>query len=208
MHDPGEVSMPGTHSSEPHTIAFVGDSLVREGLWAEWLGDHVVHNLGVSGDTTDDVLARLDAVVAVGPDEVLLLIGTNDLATRRSVEHLVRNIESMLIELRKELPGARVLVHSILPRGKEFARSIRDANIHLRQFCATVRAQYLDLWPAFALEDDSMDPRFSDDQLHLNEDGYQAWLAELMPALERLRELPPMTSPIRIIAGDEYSRPA
>lgn len=197
-----------TDSAEPHAIAFVGDSLVREGDWASWLGDRTVHNFGVSGDTTDDVLARLDAVIETRPDEVLLLIGTNDLGTRKTVEHLVRNIESMLIELRRELPESRVLVHSILPRGSEFARNIKDANIHLRQFSATVHAQYLDLWPALALEDGSLDPQFSDDRLHLNDEGYRAWLGELLPALERLRELPPMTSPIKVIRRDEYSRPA
>jgi lysophospholipase L1-like esterase len=200
--------MATTDSAVPHTIAFVGDSLVREGDWAQWLGNHTVQNFGVSGDTTDDVLARLDSVIETKPDEILLLIGTNDLGTRQTVEHLVRNIESMLIELRRNLPDSRVLLHSILPRGKEFARNIRDANIHLRQFCATVKGQYLDLWPALAMEDGSIDPRFSDDQLHLNAEGYQAWLAELLPALERLRELPPMTSPIRIIRRDEFSRPA
>lgn len=193
--------------AEAHTIVFVGDSLVGEGDWESWLGDQTVHNLGVSGDTTDDVLARLDAVIELQPDEVLLLVGTNDLGTRKTVEHLVRNVESMLIELRRELPDSRVLVHSILPRGREFARNIKDANIHLRQFCATVRAQYLDLWPTFALEDGSIDPQFSRDQLHLNDEGYRAWVAELLPALERLRELPPMTSPIKVIRKDAFSRP-
>lgn len=199
--------MATTDSAEPHSIAFVGDSLVREGDWASWLS-HTVHNFGVSGDTTDDVLARLDEVIDAQPEEVLLLIGTNDLGTRRTVEHLVRNIESMLIDLRRGLPDSRVLVHSILPRGPEFAHSIKDANIHLRQFSATVRAQYLDLWPALALEDGSLDPQLSHDRLHLNDEGYRAWLAELLPALERLREQPPMTSPIRVIGRDAYSRPA
>src|SRR5690554_2772538 len=104
-----------------HTIAFAGDSLVQEGSWAEWLGDHQVLNFGVSGDTTDDLLARIDDIIAAEPDEVLLLIGTNDLGLRRSVEHLVRNIETLLVELRQALPLSRVLVHSILPRGQMFA---------------------------------------------------------------------------------------
>src|SRR5690554_7947419 len=106
-------------SAETHTIAFVGDSLVGEGDWESWLGGQTVHNLGVSGDTTDDVLARVDSVIQMKPDEVLLLVGTNELGIRKTVEHLGRNIESMLIELRGELPNARVLVHSILPRGRD-----------------------------------------------------------------------------------------
>lgn len=202
-----------TREGEQRTIVFVGDSLVSQGAWSQWLGgdtvpNQTVLNHGVGGDTTDDVLARLDAIIEARPDEILLLIGTNDLGKRRSVEHLVRNIQTMLVGLRRDLPGTRMLVHSILPRGPEFAHSIQDANIHLRQFCATVHAQYLDLWPALALESGQIDPQFSEDLLHLNEEGYRAWLSELLPALERLREKPPMSSPIRIIARDEYSRPA
>ena len=135
---------------EGETIVFLGDSLTQDGDWAAWFPEYNVVNQGVGGDTTDDVLARLDRVVAARPDSVLLLVGTNDLATRRSVEHLVRNIQSILVQLRRDLPGSRMLLQSILPRGREFAEQIRDANIHLRQFAATVRAQYLDLWPVFA----------------------------------------------------------
>lgn len=158
--------MSSTREDETRTIVFVGDSLVSGGDWSHWLGgeaatEQTVLNHGVSGDTTDDVLARLDDIVQARPDEILLLIGTNDLGMRRSVEHLVRNIQTVLVDLRRELPAARMLVHSILPRGHEFAHSIQEANIHLRQFCATVHAQYLDLWPVLALEDGQIDPQFS-----------------------------------------------
>ncbi|MHB1172484.1 MAG: GDSL-type esterase/lipase family protein [Lacisediminihabitans sp.] len=193
------------------TIVFLGDSITRTGDWAAWFPEANTVNQGVGGDTTDDVLARLDAAVGAKPDEIVLLIGTNDLGTRRSVEHLVRNIQSILVDLRRELPGTRMLVQSIMPRAREFADRIQEANIHLRQFSATVHAQYLDLWPALALEDGELDPAYSDDRLHLNAAGYEAWLAELRPALERLREQPPMSRPIQAIRGDtfdEYARPS
>jgi lysophospholipase L1-like esterase len=181
------------------TIALVGDSLTAGGDWDAWLPDRAVLNLGVAGDTTDDVLARIDGVVQAEPESVALMVGTNDLGTRRSVEHLVRNVEYLLVSLRRDLPGARMLVQSILPRGREFADQIQDANRHLRQFAPTVNAQYLDLWPAFAQEDGEIDPAYSDDRLHLTEDGYRAWVDELLPALERLDGAPPMSRPITII---------
>jgi lysophospholipase L1-like esterase len=189
------------------TIVFLGDSITQGGDWGAWFPEQNTINYGVGGDTTDDLLRRLDAVVAAAPDEILLLIGTNDLGTRQSVEHLVRNIQSIMVQLRRDLPGARMLLQSILPRGREFCDRIQEANIHLRQFAATVRAQYLDLWPAFALEDGEINPLYSDDRLHLNAAGYEAWLSELRPGLERLRELPPMTSPIQAIRVDDYARP-
>ena len=189
-----------TDDSAPRgSILFLGDSLTAVGDWASWFPDYDVQNQGVSGDTTDMLVGRLAAVVEARPDAIALMIGTNDLAMRKSVEHLVRNIEYALVAIRRDLPGVRMLLQSILPRGREFADSIQDANRHLRQFAPNVRAQYLDLWPAFALEDGEINPEFSDDRLHLNERGYQAWLGELRPAIDRLEEAPPMSGAISII---------
>ncbi len=190
-----------------NTVLFLGDSLTAHGDWQTWFPEVQALNFGVSGNTTDDVMARLDDVVAADPDEIILLIGTNDLGTRQTVEHLVRNVQSIMVDLRRELPGARMLLQSVMPRGREFADRIQEANIHLRQFSATVHAQYLDLWPALALEDGELNPAYSDDRLHLNDAGYQAWLSELRPGLERLREEPPMSRPIQIVHVDDYARP-
>lgn len=184
------------------SVVFFGDSLTEGGAWHEWFPDLQTHNFGVGADTTDDLLSRMHAVVDARPDAIVLLIGTNDLGMRRSVEHLVRNTELLLVNLRRDLPGARTLVQSIMPRGREFADQIRDANRHLRQFSATVHAQYLDLWPVLALEDGELNPAFSDDRLHLNAAGYSAWLSELAPALERLEDAPPMSRPISVIRQD------
>lgn len=184
-------------------VVFLGDSITADGDWSGWFPELEAINLGVPGDGTDQLLGRLAEVVAADPDEVVLLIGTNDLGQRLSVEHLVRNIQSIMVDLRRDLPGARLLLQSILPRGREFADRIQEANIHLRQFAATVHAQYLDLWPTMALEDGELNPEYSEDRLHLTAAGYQAWLSELRPALERLRDQPPMSRPIQIIRPEQ-----
>jgi lysophospholipase L1-like esterase len=183
-------------------VVLHGDSLTQDGDWGAWFPQFDVVNPGVAGHTTDHLLARLDRVVAARPDSVLLLIGTNDLGTRQSVEHLVRNIQSILVDLRRDLPGTRMLLQSILPRAREFAEQLQEANIHLRQFAATVRAQYLDLWPVLARDDGELEPAYTEDGLHLNAAGYEAWLSELRPALERLHDQPPMSRPIQIIRAE------
>lgn len=199
--DPAPIGIAMTDESfdARPSIAFVGDSITAGGDWAEWFPDRATHNLGVGGNTTDDLVARLDAVVELHPDAIALLIGTNDLGTRKSVEHLVRNVEYLLVTLRRGLPGTRMLVQSIMPRGHEFAAQVQDANRHLRQFAPSVNAQYLDLWPALALANGEIDPQFSEDRLHLNREGYERWLEELRPGLERLDGAPPMSRPISII---------
>ena len=181
------------------SIAFLGDSITNHGDWQTWFPDRLTHNLGVSGDTTDEVIDRLERVIELHPDAVALLVGTNDLSQRKSVEHLVRNIEYLLVTLRRGLPGTRMLVQSIMPRGAEYAERVRDANRHLRQFAPSVNAQYLDLWPALSSDGEEIDAKYSDDAVHLTPEGYEAWLSELRPALERLDDAPPMSRPISII---------
>jgi N-acetylglucosamine-6-sulfatase len=188
-----------SYETHGNRTVFLGDSITAAADWEAWFPDRETINLGVGGDTTDHVVARLDSVVEARPDAIALLIGTNDLGTRKSVEHLVRNVEYLLVSLRRDLPGVRMLVQSIMPRGREFSAQIQDANRHLRQFSPSVRAQYLDLWPAFALEDGEIRPELSDDRLHLSAAGYEAWMAELAPALERLEDAPPMSRPIQAI---------
>jgi len=178
--------------------AFVGDSITAAGAWQEWFADVDARNFGVDGETTDGLLERLDAVIESDPQTIVLLIGTNDLAERRSIERIVRNIESALVRLHQELPDARILLQSVLPRGREYAENVREINRHIWQFAATQRVHYLDLWPAMADADGELKAEFTDDRLHLNDAGYDVWLSELRPAFERVNDLPPMSRPIRL----------
>ncbi|MBF4587176.1 MULTISPECIES: GDSL-type esterase/lipase family protein [unclassified Curtobacterium] len=190
-------------TEERSPVLFLGDSITAQGSWDSWLPDEQTLNQGISGDTTDGVLARLDAVVAEQPEVIVLLIGTNDFGNHRaSAEHVVRNVETILVTLRRELPGVRLLLVSVLPRQAEYTAKIEEANRHLRQFVATCHAQYLDAWPALA-DGEHLDDRFTDDGLHLTDEGYRAYLGELVPALERVRGLPPMSRSFTAIDLDE-----
>ncbi|CAN5325209.1 hypothetical protein BH11ACT4_BH11ACT4_17750 [soil metagenome] len=180
------------------SLALVGDEAVLAGSWDEWITNRDVHNLGESGMTADELLARHTDLHDLRPDSVVLMVGGNDFAQRRSVEHVVRTVQLVLVTLRRELPGARMLVQSILPREPQFAERISEANLHLRQFAPNLNAHYLDLWPALE-SNGSLAPEFSTDPSHLNDEGYAAWLAELTPALERLDDSPPMSRPIPIV---------
>ncbi len=184
--------------TEKPVTAFVGDSITAAGSWQDWFADLDARNFGVDGDTTDGLLERLDAVIESDPQTIVLLIGTNDLAERRSIERIVRNIESALVRLHHELPDARILLQSVLPRGREYAENVREINRHIWQFAATQRVHYLDLWPIMADADGELNGDYSDDRLHLTDAGYDAWLSELRPALERVNDLPPMSRPIRL----------
>jgi lysophospholipase L1-like esterase len=167
-------------------LVFVGDSTTAGGDWSTWFPDDDVVALGRDGDTTATLTERLDEVVAARPDSVVLLIGNEDFTARRTVEQVVRGVESLMV--------------TILPRTADQAPRIQDANRHLRQFSSTVRAQWLDLWPALSDEaGEAIRPEFTTDGVHLSDEGYRAWVAELVPGLERLRGEPPMSRPLTVL---------
>ncbi len=180
------------------SVVFVGDGLTAGGRWDEWLPEYDVSNLGVNGHTTLEVVASLDEIVAAGPDAVVLQVGTNDLGWRRSDEYIVRNLETFMCHLRKRLPEVRILVVSVLPRERDYCDPLRSVNRHLRQFAPTQHAQFLDLWPTMAQSDGELEPAFTTDRLHLSDEGYAAWLAELRPALEYIFGRPPSSTAIPI----------
>lgn len=166
-------------------ILFVGDKLTESGAWSEWLPDLDVVNLGRAGDTTADVLDRLDDILQRQPSAVVLLIGTNDLSHRASVEQVVRGTEEILYKLRHELPHTRLIVQSVLPRERERADDIHEVNIHLRQYAAapSVKGEFVDLFALLSDEDGVLQPEYTTDGLQLNESGYRIWLDALRPVL-------------------------
>ena len=175
--------MADTDTDSGTPTVFLGDSLTEQGDWAARFPELSVVNQGVSGDTTEEVLARVPEIIAAKPGTIVVMVGTNDLAWRRGVDIIVRNIESILYRLRSELPDARILVQSVLPRDRELADRVRDINIHVRQYAPNLHAEFVDLWPVFAEQDGELKAEFSDDRLHLNEAGYAAWAEVLREAL-------------------------
>ncbi len=174
---------PTAPTDGPPPLVLLGDSLTEAGPWEAAFPDMHVVNAGRTGDTTADVGERLADVLALGPAGVVLTVGTNDFNHRATVEQVVRGIEDILFHLHHELPDARLVVCSVLPRERERAEWIRQVNIHVRQFAQTVKATFVDLWPVLAEEDGELRPEYSADRLHLNDEGYAAWVAQLRPAL-------------------------
>ena len=116
------------HSSGTDIIAF-GDSLVVGAgatspdksfisLLSERIGQPII-NLGVSGDTTDMGLARLNELDQYKPKVVLLLLGGNDHLRKVSIETTFSNLGRIIEDLQRR--GAVVLLLGI--RGNLFSDS-------------------------------------------------------------------------------------
>jgi acyl-CoA thioesterase I len=119
---PSSVAAPAAASDLRPVIACFGDSLtaglgldagqsypdlLQQELDARSYGYRVV-NMGISGDTTQDGLARIGMVLAEKPDIVVLEFGANDGLRGQPVSIMERNLADMIESLQKG--GARVLL--------------------------------------------------------------------------------------------------
>jgi acyl-CoA thioesterase I len=124
-------------------VICAGDSLTHASFSGDYvsalrerLGDrgYAFVNAGVNGDTTADLLRRLDPVIACRPSAVTILIGTNDCRSG-PIEPARANLAAILARLSRETQ-ARVAVLSIPPLGEDLTSS---ANQRVAAYNALVR---------------------------------------------------------------------
>ncbi|MHC9043228.1 GDSL-type esterase/lipase family protein [Microbacterium saperdae] len=163
---------------------FVGDSITEGGLWNEWFPTITTANRGIGGETSGEVVERLDTLVA-NTRIVFLLIGTNDLALGVREDTIVTNVRRILDHLRSVVPEARIILQSVMPRQAKWRTLVTALNVRLRDEAAQAGAQYLDLWPLLSGPDGAIDPAYSFDGLHLNGEGYRVWVDAISPLIRK-----------------------
>jgi acyl-CoA thioesterase-1 len=165
------------------TVVFLGDSITHGHRLprnvafpyrvGQALGIDAV-NAGISGDTTDGGLGRLERdVLARRPRVVVVGLGVNDAFGQRPPDDVVRNLRTITQRVRAQ--GAQVvLLHMAVPgvAGDGYRSGIREI---ARSEGATLVEDFLE----------GVVPAHTYDQLHPDEQG-QAMLAErLVPVLRK-----------------------
>jgi lysophospholipase L1-like esterase len=168
----------------PTETVLLGDSLTDRGEWHELL-DRPVANRGISGDTIAGATARLAPIQALRPKTLAIMLGVNDLLSGRSVAECTASYTQLLAAVKRFDPPPRIIVQSVLPvRDVGLSNEvIRQLDDRLRALCAAQGCEYLDLVPAFAAPDGSLQPAFTNDGVHLTGAAYRKWAELLAPAL-------------------------
>jgi N-acetylglucosamine-6-sulfatase len=174
-------------------IVFAGDSITASGNWAEAINFAEVKNFAVPGGSTDGLLAAIPEIVASSPDLISVLIGTNDFGNpeiNREGADVGARVIAIVNEFKAQAPSAKLLLHTILPRGVE-ATGVIAANNFIKANLPT-DIEFIDLWPLFVAPDGlSLADQYvmADEpilKLHINENGYREWITVLLPKLQRM----------------------
>jgi lysophospholipase L1-like esterase len=112
-------------------LVFLGDSITqnweREGppdwldfqpVWQRFYGDRHAVNLGFTGDTTANLLWRIEngEVDGIAPKVAVVLIGANNVGrVHWGADDTLAGIDAVLAALHRRLPGTKVLLLGMLP---------------------------------------------------------------------------------------------
>ncbi len=185
-------------------VLFIGDSITHffggpqfdkyplhgSHIWDEFYAPRRAGNLGCGWEKTENVLWRLQhgAVDGIAPKVVVMMIGTNNSADT-SAPDIAAGIRAICAELRARLPGAKILLLGIFPRGEKpnpQRDKIAEVNREIALLHGKDAVTYLDIGAKFLGADGTISKDIMPDFLHPNEKGYRIWAEAMEPTLRVL----------------------
>lgn len=172
-------------------IVFLGNSITNGAEWFELFNNRRIKNRGISGDTTDGVYDRLEPITAGHPKKIFLMIGINDVSRGRSTAEIAAGIRAIAEKIKSDSPSTRLYLQSVLPVNDCYGRfeghtsryrQVEEINAEIQKIAAEVGARYVDLYTHFVdAQSGKMNPRLTNDGLHLLGAGYMLWKDILTP---------------------------
>jgi lysophospholipase L1-like esterase len=186
-------------SAEPGYPSALEDLLSSRGVNA------VVENHGLPGESTSEALSRIDSVLP-GGDILLLMEGTNDVNQGVPLTTIIFNLDR-LASIAEEA-GLGVVHSTIIPRRPSATtdgnnRTTRNVNGDVRALAWETGRSLVDPFDLFISTANVYDRFYigGDDNLHLNEDGYDLLATPFADVLTGIDNRPPVTG--RVIPFDD-----
>ena len=165
------------------SVVFLGDSLTQGGRWNELFPRTDLANRGISGDTTGNVLRRIDQVFKLKPEKLFVMIGVNDLNMQLGPDVAIANYEKLFDLIDQNIPDTKVYVQSVLPVNDDWIiidnAHIPGLNVALKQQATQRGYTYIDLHRMFADLNGQLIRSLSNDGIHLLGAGYDLWRREI-----------------------------
>jgi lysophospholipase L1-like esterase len=201
-------------------VYFVGDSITRRwgatdypqflANWNQNFHGWNAGNFGWGGDTTQNILWRLDngELDAVNPKVIVILAGTNnvgrEVGNEAKVADVTRGLKAIVDRCRAKAPNATLVLTAIFPRNDNPAvvPTLNAINAGLARLADGKKVWFLDVNAKLADADGKLFDGMMGDRLHPSLKGYQVWADGLKPILMELLGPPAATDHAPPPTGD------
>lgn len=172
-------------STKTNTIVFTGSSSIRG--WKNfnnYFPEQNIINTGFGGSHMSDLLHYAnELVIAFNPVQVFIYEGDNDLASGKTVEQVISDAQDLIKLIRKDLPECQIVFISAKPSPARW--HLRDGynklNLELEKLTYQQNdIEFVSIWDIML--DKNKYPKsiiFTQDSLHMNEEGYKLWAKEI-----------------------------
>ena len=168
-------------------IIFIGDSIVEYYPLQELFGTaKTIVNRGIRAYRTGLLLDNLDAhLYGDAVDQIVLLIGTNDIGKDIPMNEALDNLEGVIQSLNRDYPLSQIKLVSILPvnEGEEYKQTVYiRTNEKIRKWnqayealaSAYMQVDFLPIYDSLTDSEGQLQSAYTTDGLHLSVAGYQA----------------------------------
>lgn len=172
-------------------ILFVGSSSIRMWKTATAFPGLPIINRGFGGAHISDVIHYYQHVIKkYNPALIVFYAGDNDVAGSKSVKQVFSDYKQIVKMIRKDNPDVKFVYVPIKPSSSrwEFWEDMAEVNKKIKEFNDDdAKLYYIDLAsPMLRLNGKPNDNLFLEDQLHLNDIGYEIWNEKMAPLLDQL----------------------
>ena len=168
-------------------IIFIGDSIIEYYPLQELLGtSKTIVNRGIRGYQTGLLQENLDAhLYGDAVDQIVLLIGTNDIGKDVPMNEALNNLESVIQSISRDYPLSQIKLVSILPVNEEedFKQTVYiRTNEKIKAWnqayqdlaSAYMQVEFVPVFENLLDQKGQLKSDFTTDGLHLSVSGYQA----------------------------------
>lgn len=177
-------------------VVLVGDSITEGFDVAKWFPGRRMLNRGIGADVIGNALAADDkrgvlkrmneSFFDCAARDAFLLIGINDLGDSHSPETVEAGYRQILEQVKRKAPQLKLRVQSVLPTRGSYAKhnaNVIDVNGRLQKLAKEFDYEYIDLHSQMIDDKGDLKTEFTADGLHLNDEGYKVWKAQIDRAM-------------------------
>lgn len=185
------------------SLVFIGDSITQmfggephdrsqpgKDVWEKYYGTRNATNLGFGYDYTENTIWRLQhgELDGAAAKAIVVNIGTNNMG-KNTPEEIVAGVKTVLTEVRRSQPAAKVLLLGIYPRGSKpdaTREKVAKTNTLLAELDGKESVTFLDVSAKLIEPDGTISKDTMGDYLHPTAKGYGIIAEAIEPTLKKL----------------------